>query len=303
MPQPYPYDMSGKTCVITGATAGLGKVATHALAGMGATVVMGCRDEAKANRVREEIAATTGNPKVEVALVSLGEPEDVRRFAEELKSRHPAIDVLINNAATWLNRQQRNSQGVDLTWSTNVLAYHLLTSLLMEPLANAHAQSDARAQSGTHAQGGTSARIINVASTLARDLDETDLAYQRRPYKGADAYAQSKQANRMLTWALSRSLDGNGITANALHPGLVNTELFIKSGGWKSRLTAIAVRLMGRKPQQGADTLIWLAASPEVEGVNGKFWKDRRVITCQHRDPARENALKALCDQMCGLGG
>jgi NAD(P)-dependent dehydrogenase (short-subunit alcohol dehydrogenase family) len=171
--------------------------------------------------------------------------------------------------------------GVELVWATNVLAYFLVTELLLPRLKAAG-----------------KARVVNVASQLAGGLDLTDVQFERRPWSGRAAYAQSKQADRMLTWALARRLSGQGVTANAMHPGFVATEIFGKGGGPVSLLASLYSKLRGRRPEEGADTVVWLAACPEVEGRSGLFWIDRQERRCRFRDEKGEESLWDLCRDM-----
>jgi NAD(P)-dependent dehydrogenase (short-subunit alcohol dehydrogenase family) len=166
-----------------------------------------------------------------------------------------------------------------------VLGYFLLTRLLLPPLRSAGA-----------------ARIVNVSSRYAGQLDLTDVEFRRRPYRGRDAYAQSKQANRMLTWALARRLEGTGVTANAVHPGFVDTGLFRKAGGLTGWIAAASAKLTALTPEEGADTVVWLAASPEVGGLSGRFWSDRRERRCRFRNAEAEEALWETCAAMTSRG-
>ena len=147
-------------------------------------------------------------------------------------------------------------------------------------------------------QAAGKARVVNVASQLAGGLDLTDVQFERRPWSGRSAYAQSKQADRMLTWALARRLSGTGVTANAMHPGFVATEIFGKGGGLVSLFASLYSKLRGRRPEEGADTVVWLAASLDVENRSGLFWIDRQERRCRFRDEAGEEALWALCRDM-----
>jgi NAD(P)-dependent dehydrogenase (short-subunit alcohol dehydrogenase family) len=189
--------------------------------------------------------------------------------------------VLVNNAGIWSERRRETPDGIEQVWATNVLGYSLLTSLLLDPL-----------------KASTPARIVVVASQLARDLDLDDVEFRRRRYSGITAYAQSKQANRMWTWALARRLEGSGVTANAMHPGAVGTALFGKGGGPLSLLAAVWARLFAKSAAEGADTVVWLAASPDVLGVNGKFWIDRRPVRCRFSGPEQEERLWELLEKM-----
>jgi NAD(P)-dependent dehydrogenase (short-subunit alcohol dehydrogenase family) len=139
---------------------------------------------------------------------------------------------------------------------------------------------------------------VNVASQLAGDLDLSDVQFERRPWSGRAAYAQSKQADRMITWALARRLAGTGVSANAMHPGFVATEIFGKGGGLVSLFASLYATLRGRRPEEGADTVVWLAASPDVEGRSGLFWIDRQERRCRFRDEPAEEALWSLCRDM-----
>jgi NAD(P)-dependent dehydrogenase (short-subunit alcohol dehydrogenase family) len=161
-----------------------------------------------------------------------------------------------------------------------VLGYTLLTELLAEPL---------RAARG---------RVLNVASRLAHSLDLDDVQFERRPYNGINAYAQSKQANRLWTWALARRLAGSGVSAHAMHPGGVRTGIFAKGGGFVGLLGALYGRLFGRSPEQGADTIVWLCGAPAAAATTGRFWVDRIDVCCELRDPATEDQLYELCRRM-----
>jgi NAD(P)-dependent dehydrogenase (short-subunit alcohol dehydrogenase family) len=255
------------------------------LAGLGARVVLGCRDTGAGERAREAIRSGTGNDRVEVAEVDVSRSGAVERFARDLESRLDRLDVLVNNAGIWSQKRRETPEGVELTWATNQLGYVRVTGALLGLLRAAPA-----------------ARIVNVASQLARDLDLDDVEFRRRPYGAIAAYAQSKQANRMWTWALARRLEVGGdtarVTANALHPGGVATPLFGKGGGVLSHLLGLVMRFRGRSPEEGADTALWLAASPEVEGVSGRFFIDRTDVRCRFRDPPAEDRLFALCEEM-----
>jgi NAD(P)-dependent dehydrogenase (short-subunit alcohol dehydrogenase family) len=280
VPEPVKADLSGKTCLVTGATAGIGRATATALAGLGARVVMAARNADKGARVRRAIAEATGR-EPELLVVDLASQRQVRTFARALADGHEKIDVLVNNAGIWAERRRESEDGIELTWATNVLNYFLVTALL-RPLLEAAGRS----------------RVVNVASQLAGDLDLEDVEFRRRAYSGRTAYAQSKQADRMLTWALARRLEGTGVTANAMHPGFVATEIFGKGGGLTSLVVSTYSKLRARKPEEGADTVVWLAASPEVEGRSGLFWVDRQERRCRFRGADAEDRLWRLCDRM-----
>lgn len=265
---------------MTGASAGIGLAAARELARLGGRVVMAVRDPVKGERARRAVVGASGR-EAELAVVDVASRESVRGFARDLATRHRALDVLVNNAGIWSERRRLGPDGIELVWATNVLGYFHVTELLL-PLLEAAGK----------------ARVVNVASRLAGGLDLADVQFERRPWSGRAAYAQSKQADRMLTWALARRLSGTGVTVNAMHPGLVASEIFGKGGGPISFAASVYSKLCGRPPEQGADTVVWLAASPAVEGRSGLFWIDRRERPCRFRDEKAEEALWALCRDM-----
>jgi NAD(P)-dependent dehydrogenase (short-subunit alcohol dehydrogenase family) len=278
--EPLRADLAGKTCLVTGASAGIGLAAARSLSRLGARVVMAVRNPEKGERARRSIVGATGG-EVETAVVDLASRGSIHAFARDLAARHPKLDVLVNNAGIWSERRKVGPDGIELVWATNVLAYFQVTELVL-PLLRAAGK----------------ARVVNVASQLAGGLDLSDVQFARRPYSGQGAYAQSKQADRMLTWALARRLSGTGVTANAMHPGFVASEIFGKGGGPISLVVSFYAKLRGRPPEAGADTVVWLAASGEVEGRSGLFWIDRHERRCRFRDEAGEEALWDLCREM-----
>ena len=280
---PVDADLSGRTCVVTGASAGIGRATAHELARLGARVVLAVRNPQKGEKVLRAIARATDNSELEIATVDFARGESIRTFARDLAMRHPQIHVLVNNAGIWSSRRQLGPDGIELVWATNVLGYSLTTELLLPQLRAAGR-----------------ARVVNVASRYAGGLDLTDVQFERRPWAGKSAYAQSKQANRMWTWALSRRLEGTGVTANALHPGFVSTEIFQKGGGALAWTLALIAKLRARRPAEGADTVVWLAASPEVDSRSGTFWVDRHEHRCRFRDESAEEELWRMCQRMSG---
>jgi NAD(P)-dependent dehydrogenase (short-subunit alcohol dehydrogenase family) len=168
--------------------------------------------------------------------------------------------------------------GLELTFATNVLGYFLLTQELLERL-----------------KASAPARIINVASAYASDLDLDDLQFERRRFESFRAYAQSKACDRMLTWALARRLKDSGVTANAMTPGLITA-----TGLYRHAAPELVQRLTqyagGRTSAQGADTAVWLASSPEVEGVSGQFFEEREVLKCEFRNKRAEEKLWRICE-------
>jgi len=270
-----------RTCLVTGANSGIGRETARGLARLGHRVVLASRNPQRGEAARRDVAATTGNPAVELMIVDLSRQASIRDFARAFLDSHPELHVLVNNAGIWANRRRESPEGIEQTWATNVLGYFLLTELLLDRLRES-----------------APARIVNVASQLARDLDLEDVEFRRRSYSGVSAYAQSKQADRMLTWALARRLEGTAVTANAMHPGGVNTPLFSKGGGLLAMAASAFSKMAGKTPEEGADTVMWLATSPDVEGQSGTFWIDRHAVPCRFHDPAAEERLWTLCASM-----
>ncbi|HEX2046373.1 MAG TPA: SDR family NAD(P)-dependent oxidoreductase [Acidimicrobiales bacterium] len=270
-----------KRVVVTGATSGIGKEVATCLASLGAHVVLACRDARRATQVAAGINARTEARRATVMTVDTADQSSVRAFAAEFREAYGALDVLVNNAGVLLPSRMTSVDGVELTLATNVLGYHLVTTELL-PALEAAAPS----------------RIVNVASTFASDVELDDLQFRRRPYDGMAAYAQSKACDRMLTWALARRLRGRSVTVNAMAPGLMlGTRLY-------RDLPPAAVRTLqelgGRSVTDGAHTVVWLASSPELDGVSGKFFEQGNEIPCRFRDEASEEGLWQRCERLVG---
>ncbi len=195
--------MENKRVVVTGATSGIGREVATALTAGGANVVLACRDRFRAEAVARDIATSTSGPAPQVLSVDTSDARSIRSFAERYAERYDRLDVLVNNAGVLLPERAVNAAGVELTFATNVLGYYLVATELC------------------HALPAPPSRIVNVASTFAFALDLDDLQLQRRPYDGMAAYAQSKACDRLLTWALARRLEPQGVAVNATAPGLV----------------------------------------------------------------------------------
>lgn len=268
--------LAARTVLVTGATSGIGLATARALVGRGVHLVVLGRDEARTRAVRSELLEEGANPRVESAVCDLASAAAIAAFAARFLAEHRELHVLVNNAGVWSSRRELTPEGHERTWATNMLGYHRLTRAL-EPALRAAGE----------------ARVVNVASRLARDLDLDDLRFERRPWDGVTAYAQSKQANRMWTRALARRLAGSGVTANVMHPGGVATGLFAKGGGWKGRIASLYMRAFGRTPEQGADTVVWLATDPALRGQTGGFYAERQLRRCRFEDEAAEERLWA----------
>ncbi len=273
--------MRSRVCIVTGATAGIGREIARNLACQGASLTLPCRDLERGERAREDILRDAPDAQIALVELDLASQPSIRSFVREFTRKHPALHVLVNNAGIVMPTRTLGPDGIELTWATNVLAYHLLSELLLDLLL----------RSGP-------ARIVNVASTAAGGLDVSDVQFARRRYTKFNAYRQSKQANRMLSWALAERLRGTSVTVNVAHPGLVASELPRHGNGIGSMVDRAFFALFGKSPRKGADTAAWLASSADVDGVSGRFWASRRELRCAFRDPGEIEALRELCDAM-----
>jgi NAD(P)-dependent dehydrogenase (short-subunit alcohol dehydrogenase family) len=273
--------MTGRTVLITGPTSGLGLEMARQLAAQGARLLLVCRDGARGETTADELRRRHPGVQAEVLTVDMARPQAVRALAARVRERVSRLDVLLNNAGLNRRARQETPEGIELTFAANVLGPHLLSLELLELLKSS-----------------TPSRIVNVASTFARSLDLEDLQFTRRPYEGREAYAQSKACNRLLSWALARRLEGSGVTVNAMAPGLVQTRLFRDTPFVTRQMVRLAGLFFGRSVEQGADTAVWLASSPEVADRSGGFYSVRREIPCEYRDEAREERLWTGCERL-----
>ena len=268
-----------KRVVVTGATSGIGREMAIRLAGLGAHVVLAGRNRSRAERIAARINADTGSERAVAMTVDTSDQRSIRAFVDAYRHAYGSLDVLVNNAGVLLTDRRTSVDGIELTLATNVLGYYLVTAGLRDAL-----------------RAGAPSRVVNVASTFAGDLDLDDLQFERRPYDGMAAYAQSKACDRMLTWAFARRLQADGVTVNAMAPGLtLGTDLY-------RHLSPEArhglEQLDGRTVAQGADTAVWLAAGEELEGVTGRFFELRTEVPCQFRDEDGEEVLWRACGGM-----
>ncbi len=254
--------MQGKTILITGATNGIGKQAAHDLAKLGAQLLIVGRDAARTEAARASIIATYPQAGVTTYLADLSHMADVKRLAAEIKAKHSRIDVLVNNAGAIFDARRVTADGYEQTFALNHLGYFLLTRELLGTLT-----------------ASAPARIVNVASAAhsSAKINFDDLQGARR-YSSFSAYGQSKLANIMFTYALARRLSGSGVTVNALHPGFVDTGFGSNGGGLMRAIIGIGKRFGAIAPAKGADTVVYLASSPDVAEVTGKYWDQRKAI-------------------------
>lgn len=275
MPAGPPGPLDGKQVVLTGATNGIGLAAIGQLAARGANIALVARDrergEAAARRAREAARAGGHHVVVDVVAGDLSSQADVRRFASWVVAHYPKVDILINNAGANYSRRRVTSDGIEMTWALNHLAPFLLTTLLLDRMG-----------------GSAPSRVITTASDASRgahipfdDLDGTKVYSGFAPGKGFRRYGQTKLANIVFTMELARRAKGTGVRAYSFHPGLVATG-FNHNNGLVAEAAMAVIKPFARRPDEGADTLVWLAEVPLPEVANGGYFFDRR----EHQAPA-----------------
>ena len=289
--------LEGKVIVITGATSGIGQVAAEALAGMGARIVQIARDRERAEAALARLQDLAPGIRHVIHYADLSRLAEMRRVGRDIAIAEPRIDVLINNAGAMFGFRQLTADGLERTFALNHLAYFVLTAQLRERLVAT-----------------SPARVINTSSNAHRagTLELNDLqserAYQSGNWEwlriggaGYRVYGRSKLCNILFTRELARRLDGTGVTANSFHPGFVATHFGDQSGG----LVAFGVRIAKRfalTPQQGAETLIYLASSPDVQGVTGQYF-----VRCHPATPtvaARDDEMaRRLWEETARIAG
>jgi NAD(P)-dependent dehydrogenase (short-subunit alcohol dehydrogenase family) len=280
-------DMRGKTVLVTGANQGIGKASAHALGRMGARLVLVCRNEEKARATIAELERD-GIAGVELIVADMGSQADIRRVAADVRAKHDRLDVLLNNAGVLVTTRRTTMDGIEETFAVNHLGYFLLTNLLLDLL---------------RATG--PARIVNVASEAHRSahIHWRDIELSRG-YTSFGAYGQSKLCNILFTQELARRLEGTAVTANCAHPGAVASGFGHTYGGITSLLLHAASPFL-LSPERGARTQVWLASSPEVDGVTGKYFARCKEKTPSRaaREPEAPRRLWAISERMTGLGG
>ncbi len=268
--------MKGKTIVATGATSGIGEVAVLALAGLGARIVFIARDEGRAQATMRKLEAKAPGLGHRVHLADLSSMAETRKVGEAIAASEPRIDVLINNAGALFSHRQVTPEGLELTFALNHMAYFVLTEALRDRLI-----------------ASAPARIVSTSSAAHQgvSLDFSDLQ-SANGYSGFKVYGRSKLANILFTRELARRLAGAGVTANCLHPGAVATRFGELSGGWVGRVLPV-LKLFFISPEQGADTIIYLASSPEVANTSGGYFVKRKLTepSAAARDDAAAKKL------------
>ena len=256
-----------KTILITGATGAIGKAIAKSIAGMkNYKIVILARNEKKASDTVNELMTSTRNQNISFLITDLSSKQEIQKVAENWIG---PLHVLINNAATTPRQRMETSQGIEMQFAANVLGYYWMTKFFAPILKKS-----------------VSARLVNVASYWAGNLELDDLEFKRRNYDNGTAYRQSKQANRMLNIAFAERLKSDGITVNVCHPGEVNSLLSnqLGFGGHES-------------PEYGAATPVWLATSEEVEGMTGSYFEYLHEARCQFsNDKAGIKKLFEICE-------
>jgi dehydrogenase/reductase SDR family member 12 len=266
-----PPSLAGRVCLVTGASSGLGLSASLGLARLGATLRLLVRDAGRGEDARRRITEATGNDDVRCELVDMSLRRSVRASAERILATGEDVHVLVHNAGVLPAQRSETDEGIELTFATNVLGPHLLTRLLRDRLV-----------------ASAPARVIFVSSggMYLRRLDVDDLQSRDGVFDGTDAYSRSKRAEVVLAERWAEELAGTGVVVHSMHPGWADTP------GIKSSIPAFQ-RIMGpllRSPEQGADTIVWLAAAPEPAEVTGRFWCDRHVRSTHRLGRTHETA-------------
>lgn len=254
--------MSIQTAIVTGANSGMGLATTIELARQGYRVIMACRSEKRGQEALQEAVRQSGSSAIELMLCDLGSLESIRQFAHTFRERHDRLDVLVNNAGVVMVKRKETSDGFEQSIGINHLGHFLLTLLLIEPLKAAK-------------QG----RVVNVSSGAykAGKIHFED-PHLHKGYNPIKSYAQSKLANVLFTRALARKMSGTSVTVNCLHPGAVGTSIGVdRNTGFGTRIMAFVGKLpFFLSPEEGAQTAVYLATSPEVVGITGRYYYQQK---------------------------
>jgi len=279
--------LADRVAVVTGATSGIGRALAERLAALGATTVLVGRGEERTRTTAAEIARTSGNPRVEaVAVTDLAEKTDQQRLVEELRTRFPAIHLLVNNAGAYYARRAVTSDGLERTFALNVLAPFVLTSGLLDRL-----------------RAGAPARVVQVSSAAhrAHRVPFQDLQ-AARSYHGFEQYGRSKLELILLTREFARRLPDRKVTVNAVHPGFIRSGFGQNNGGGTAFGIRLSSYLFGRSLKHGVDTPLFVATDPGVAEVTGEYFSSERVVagSAASRDP---DSARRLYDAVAAIAG
>jgi retinol dehydrogenase-12 len=272
------WSIEGKQVLVTGASRGIGRATALELARRGANLALLVRNRERGEKVVEAIREAGKNVRVELFVADLSSLEDVRRIASEFVAKHDRLDVLINNAGAINMDRETTVDGYERTFATNHLAYFLLTELLLDLLKKS-----------------APSRIVNVASEAHRTahIQFDDLMYEKRTYRGFGAYGMSKLANILFTRELAKKLEGTGVTANCLHPGVIGSAFGQNNKGFFGFVMRnVAGPFLGSE-ESGARTSVYLATSPDVAEKSGLYFKSSREAT-----PTREARDDAVASRL-----
>jgi NAD(P)-dependent dehydrogenase (short-subunit alcohol dehydrogenase family) len=252
--------MQGKIAMVTGANDGIGRATTLGLARLRATVVTVCRDVQRGRAVQQSITSETGNDSIELLIADLSSQAAIRQLVADYKRSHRRLHVLVNNAGVNVKQRTLTADGIELNFAVNYLAPFLLTLSMIDIL-----------------EASAPARIINVASAAEQmgKIDFDDLMAARK-YSALRAYSQSKLAAVLFTYELARRLDPSRVTVNCLHPGVIRTKITRGMSGWGAVIAWLG-RPFAASPEHGADTILYLASSPGVQGVSGEYFENRHA--------------------------
>jgi len=282
------WDIRGKTVLVTGATSGIGLEASVALARQGARVIMVGRNQAKTEAARADVASRSGSKEVSYLLADFASQASVRALANAVRSRADRLDVLVNNAGGVNKARTVTADGIETTFAVNHLGYFLLTNLLLDLVVKS-----------------APARVVTVASVGHRrgTLDFEDLGFERGGYSIMRAYSRSKLANILFANELARRRAGSGVTSNSLHPGSVDTNIWSGAPLWAKPIIQILLRPFFISAEKGGERIVQLAASPELEGVTGKYFEDGKVVDPAPlaRDASLATRLWDVSARMVGL--
>lgn len=278
--------MKDKIVLITGATAGIGKETAREIAAKGARVVIIGRSAAKTEAVAEELKKASGNEKIDALVADLSLMSEIRRVAEEFKTKYARLDVLVNNAGAIFDRRETTADGLEKTFALNHISYFLLTNLLLETLKKS-----------------APARIVSVSS-MAHSFGKIDFEnlQSEKSFSKMSSYSASKLMNVLFTYELARRLAGTNVTANCLHPGAVASDFGDNLTGIIGWITQITKKIAFISPAKGAETSIYLATSPEVENVSGKYFDKKKAVesSAASRDENLQKRLWETSEQIVG---
>jgi NAD(P)-dependent dehydrogenase (short-subunit alcohol dehydrogenase family) len=281
-------DLNGKIAVVTGANSGLGKATATGLAKMGAAVVMVCRNQAHGEAARTDIIRESNNSSVDLMQADLSSQQAIRHLVPTFLSRYQHLHILVNNVGGSFPVRKLTGDGIEYSLALNHLASFLLTNLLLDVL-----------------KASAPARIINVGTRINTRMDFEDLQFEKRPYRGLQAYSQTKLGNIHFTYELARRLEGTGITVNCVHPGVFKSNLGKDEGPEPIffRLVGLIGQIILPDANHAAKRILYLATAPEVEGITGKYFADKQQIQSppQTYDVAANQRLWHLSEDLTHL--